>query len=390
MENAFNEILAALPRYRDALLEYRSLLLSNVVMIGEIPSPTFGEEDRARFIKDRFNESGVQDYSSDEENNTIAIIPGTAEKQEGILLVTHLDTVFPEQVDHSITVLPDRIAGPGLADNSLGVAAMVSLPTLLESLGIRLRHNLILLGASQGLGRGNLRGVRLFLQNNHIPILAGVCVEGVRLGRLNSASIGMLRGEFNCTVPEAYDWSRFEAAGAIVILNEIINRVLEIPLPRRPRTSIVFGSIQGGTGYSVIPTHSNLQFEIRSESAQMVQDIRHSFYDIAEEVASQTAAEVAVDVFAERDPGGIHYSHPLVQRSRDVVQALGIEPRRGPSTSELAALIDHGIPAVTIGLTTCDHLNEPDEVVQIEPIYTGLAQLIGILLAIDGGFCHGP
>jgi acetylornithine deacetylase/succinyl-diaminopimelate desuccinylase-like protein len=359
-------------------------------MIGEIPSPTFAEENRARFIKDRFNESGVQDYSSDEENNTMAIIPGTAEQSESILLVSHLDTVFSEQVDHSITVLPDRIAGPGLADNSVGVAALVSLPALLESMDLRLRHNLILLGASQGLGRGNLRGVRLFLQNNHIPTLAGVCVEGVRLGRLNSASIGMLRGEFTCTVPEAYDWSRFEAAGAIVILNEIINRILEIRLPRRPRSSIVFGSIQGGTGYSVIPTHSSLRFEIRSESARMVEDIRHSFHDITEEVAAQTAAEVRVDIFAERDPGGIHYSHPLVQRSRDVLQALDIEPRRGPSTSELAALIDHGIPAITIGLTTCEHLNEPDEIVQIEPLFTGLAQLIGILLAIDGGFCHEP
>ena len=35
----------------------------------------------------------------------------------------------------------------------------------------------------------------------------------------------------------------------------------------------------------------------------------------------------------------------------------------------------------------CEHLAELKETVMIEPIVTGLAQLVGILLAIDGGFC---
>ncbi len=383
----FNQILEQLPGWRDQLAASRDLLLSNAVMIGEIPSGTYHEQARVKFIQDRFVESGVQDYSSDEADNVIAVLPGAAEEPGNILIATHLDNVFDSKVDHTVSLQADTISGPGIADNALGVAAMITLPDFIKALGLTFQDNLILLGASRSLGRGNLEGVRFFLQNSNLPLRAGVCLEGVRLGRLNCASIGMLRGEFKCEVPEEYDWTRFGASGAIVTLNETINRIMEIPLPKRPRTSVVFGSISGGSGYSVAPRQSTLRFEIRSESAETVEDIRQRFHDIADEVAAQTRGKLTVDIFAERVPGGIHYSHPLVQCAHDVMERLDVSPRRGPSTAELAALIDHQIPAITVGLTNCENLNELDEHVEIAPMFTGLAQFIGILQAIDGGFC---
>ena len=63
-------------------------------------------------------------------------------------------------------------------------------------------------------------------------------------------------------------------------------------------------------------------------------------------------------------------------------------PRLSPSTSELSAFIDHRVPAVTVGLTSGEALGQPNETVRIAPIYTGLAQLLGIMLAMDGGYCE--
>jgi metal-dependent amidase/aminoacylase/carboxypeptidase family protein len=230
--------------------------------------------------------------------------------------------------------------------------------------------------------------MRFFLENNEREIKAGVCVEGVRLGRLSFASIGMLRGEISCSVPEEYDWSRFGASGAIVTLNDVINKISAIPLPRRPRSSVVFGSVRGGTSYSTIPSNALLRFEIRSESSEQVSDISQRIEDIADEVRSDTGAEVKVDIFARREPGGITFSHPLARCCRDIMKALGLEPRVAPSTSELAALIDHAVPAVTVGLTRGQSIDKPGESIEIEPTFTGLAQLLGILLAIDGEDCH--
>ena len=38
----------------EKLKKYRELILANLVMVGEIPAPTFNEGERVKFIVDRF------------------------------------------------------------------------------------------------------------------------------------------------------------------------------------------------------------------------------------------------------------------------------------------------------------------------------------------------
>ena len=380
------DIIAMLPYYRDASQVVREILLANLVMIGEIPAPTFEEERRVEFIQNRLTECGLHNVSTDEMGNALGIIPGTTGEQN-ILVVAHVDTVFPATVDHTITLSPDSATGPGVGDNALGVAVVVTLPTLLELLEVELQSDLVLMGASRSLGRGDLDGLRFFLSNAQMPLAAGVGIEGFPLGRLSHDSIGMFRGEISVQVPEAYDWTRFGAVGAIVSLNDVIHRILEIPLPRRPRSTIVLGSVEGGKAYNTISTEALLRFEVRTESEQIGAEIVQHLEDITSDVSSQTGAEVTLDIFAHRRPGGISFQHPLARNARRIMRTLGIQPRRSPSTSELAAFIERDMPAVTIGITYGERQNQPDEMVQIEPMFTGLAQLLGILLAIDGGFC---
>jgi acetylornithine deacetylase/succinyl-diaminopimelate desuccinylase-like protein len=119
----------------------------------------------------------------------------------------------------------------------------------------------------------------------------------------------------------------------------------------------------------------------------MVQELRQRIEDIAAEVSSHNGSEVEIQILAQRKPGGISFSHPLASNARAIMKSLGINPRVSPSTSELSAFIDHGIPALTLGLTNGENLNKPDENIEIEPIYNGLAQLLGVLIAIDRGYC---
>ena len=67
---------------------------------------------------------------------------------------------------------------------------------------------------------------------------------------------------------------------------------------------------------------------------------------------------------------------------------LIVEPDQGHSPSELSELIARNIPAVTLGIThgTKSHKAAPDYVL-IDPILTGVAQLVGVILAIDEGVC---
>ena len=387
VEKEFEGILEQLPDIESQLHDFREVILGNLVMLGEIPAPTFKESERVDFITNRFSELGLLNASTDEVGNGVGILEGE-EGENNILLVAHADTIFSEKIDHTITVHTDRVVGAGVADDSLGLAVLTSLPTILDRLDINLQNDLILMAATRSRGRGNLEGLRFVLDNNKIPIKAGASIEGVQLGRLSHSSIGMLRGEISCNVPEEYDWTRFGDASAILTLNEVINKINDIPLPKRPRTSIVMGSIDGGSSFNQIATNALLRFEIRSESGDMVTEIGYRMEEIVAEVSSRTGDDIELDIFAQREPGGISFSHPLARKTRFIMNALDIKPRIAPSTSELAAFIDHKIPAVTLGITEGDHLQETNETIKIDPMYKGLTQLIGTVLAIDGGFCE--
>ncbi len=386
MAQGLDAILSQLPRFRAAAADLREILLANLVMIAEVPSPTFGEEHRVNLTVERFGEAGLNNSSVDEVGNGFGILPGRR-GDRNILLVAHADTPFAGSIDHTISLRQSRVRGPGVADNSLGVAAIASLPTLLERLDIQLDANIIFMASSRSLGRGNLEGLRFFLGNTDTPIRAGICVEGIQIGRLSHSSVGMLRGEISCSVPEEYDWTRFGATSAIATLNMIINRIYSIPVPRQPLTMIVINSLRGGTAFSMIARQAVLRFEIRSESGDVIHDLEQQFQHLVAEVQSQVGANVTLDTFAHRLRGGIPFAHPLVQNARTIIRTLDIESRVSPSISELSAFIDRQIPAITLGVTTGERQHEVDASVAIEPMFLGMAQIIGVLLAIDGGHC---
>ncbi|MGF1483259.1 MAG: peptidase dimerization domain-containing protein [Opitutales bacterium] len=384
MTDDFEPILSALPDYRQNLQGIREILLANAVMAGEIPAPTFSEEQRTRFLLDRFTECGCQNISTDEAGNAVSIWPGS-QGEGNILVLAHIDTPFASSVDHAVSVQKDRLEGPGIGDNAVGVAAIASLPIVLEKLGIELADNLILLGSTKGLGQGDLGGLRFFLENNQLPIRGAVCVEGVALGRLSYASLGMLRGEIECRVPRSYDWTRFGASGAIGALTRVISGLQAIPLSQDPPANIILGSISGGTAYNTIARKASLRFEVRAEEAGMISTILEQIEEVVEEVQQRYALEVALQVVARRRFAGLPYVHPLVRAVRQVMKTLDIDARISPSVGELALLLEREIPAVTLGLTTGDSIHEFNESIHIEPLFTGLTQLLGVIRMLDSG-----
>jgi len=385
--DSFEDVLASLEHYKQAADGLRDVVLANLAMTSEIPAETFDEKKRIRFLMDRFAECGLNNSSRDEVGNGQAILPGT-DGNNNILLLAHADTVFPETVDHTVSVNSDCVVGPGVADNSLGLAVLETLPTLLQRLNIQLKSNLILMGGVKSLGRGDLAGIKFFLEHNALPISSAICIEGVPLGRLGIDSIGMIRGEIRCRIPDEYDWTRFEAVGAILTMNDVMNELTAITMPSKPRTSIMLGEIRGGTSFNKNATSALLRFEVRSESAEQVQRMERKIKSIVDEIAFKTKSEVTLDILARREPGGIPFGHPMAHCARTILEQLDVDVRISPSTSELCAFIDHGIPAVTVGITDGAHLNELDETVYLKRMSIGLAQLIGLIVAADGEFCN--
>lgn len=369
----------------EALFPLREEILANLVMIGQFPSPTGDEQKRVRFMLDRFVEDGLPEAGADEKGNAVGLLPGRVGNRT-IMLVAHLDTIVPRNIDHNIVVQSDQLIGPGISDNALGAAVISMIPTCLEQLGIELDSNLQLLGSVLSLERGNHGGLRFHLDHTTRPIDFGICVEGVQLGRLNFFSIGTLRGDITCDVRQEISRS-FGSECAIVVLNNIINRLLQIEIPQRPFTKISIGKIRAGVSYDVEPDHAELGFEVNSHSDKLIQRIHREIEDIIAEMEARHAIDANLDCFFRREAGGIPFSHPLVKSVLNVMRILNIEPDQGHSPSELSEFISRGIPAVTLGITAGEKNRKKPDHVMIDPILRGVAQVLGVILAIDGGAC---
>ncbi|MBT6392622.1 MAG: M28 family peptidase, partial [Nitrosomonadales bacterium] len=305
-------LLKDLPTQIDKLKEFRKLVLTDAVLLGEIPSPTFNEEDRIRLTVDRFRENGLVDPEIDEHGNASAILNGT-EGRSSILVMAHADSVFDANTRHVLNVGPDTITGPGISDNAIGLATVVALPKLLEMLGIKFKDDLIFLANTKSLGRGNLNGARYFLDTMKRPIRAGVCVEGASQGRLSYSGLGTLRGEIRLEIPGNYDWNRFGSSGAVGQLTRVINQLLEIPLPKEPKTKMILGGLSCGTTYNKTPKRGTLRFEITSEEDQVIDDLRQKVDDLCEQCSLENGTKVYLEVVAIRPNCGIPFTHPLVK-----------------------------------------------------------------------------
>ncbi len=382
-----NGLLNEIPSRIEKIRQTRDSFLTDAVLLGEIPSPTYGEAERIRTVVDRFRENGLDSPMVDEFGNASAQLAGS-NGESSILIMAHADSVFSPEVRHEIQVGSDSLTGPGIADNALGLAAMISLPRLLQELNIQLNDNLILVANSKSLGRANLEGARGFLETMSLPVRAGICVEGSTLGRLSYSGLGTLRGEITLQVPGDYNWKRFGASGAISHLTGLINQIREIPIPKEPKTQLVFGGLKCGSSYNTSPRQGSLRFEITSEGDEIIGQMENELNEICEQFSAETGTLVAMEVVAKRNNCGIPFSHPLVKTTRSIMQEAGITPQVDPSTGDLNALILGGLPAVTLGLTTVENLREINETVYLDPLYAGIAQLVTLIQAIDQGICE--
>jgi len=382
-----NEFLKNLPAMADEIKTLRNTIITNIVLIGQIPAPTFKEKRRSSLFQERLAEFAVDEVTTDGYRNPIGIIRGTSPEKPPIFLVAHLDTFFERDIVHNYTIKENTITGPGILDNSLGVGVLVSLPIIFERLGLRFESDVVLAGTIQSIGKGNLRGVRHLLKTWPTPIRGAICLEGVELGRLNYFSDGMIRGEIVCSIPEVKGMMYQFTPNAILILNEVINEILSLRLSQRPRARIVLGKIIGGANHGKIAYDATLGFEIRSDSYKMVRSIFNDLKDIIEGIGHENEVDLNIKTISNLKASRLKFNHPLVKNTAAVLKTLGIKPVSKSTESALSIFLSRKISAVTLGITHGERNYTNQATMEIEPMFKGIAQIIGVLKAIDSGVC---
>lgn len=372
------ELLEKIESLPSKLKEYREVLLSNLVLIGEIPAPTGKEEARIDFWLERLTQLGLE-CSTDEIGNAVAILPGKSGKYS-LLITAHVDIPFEATENHTYTLEEDKVWGIGVADNSLGVATLLTLPFLLKKLHIKLENDLILLASVRSLEQGNQEGLKFFLNNTQKQPHCALVLEGVPLGRLNFRSMATFGGEISCQVDR-----KVSQTSAIDIMCSIIQQLKQLPLASEQYTFLTLGTIEGGVSHKYPARKCSLRFQLRSNSDSAIEELIQKIYQILDNISQHPGLSVYLKAIANSAAGGLDSSHPLVLKARKVQTKLNIMPQDNIYSPIISPFIQHGLPTLCLGITNGENLQYPDEFIEIEPCVKGIAQVIGILLLMDRG-----
>jgi acetylornithine deacetylase/succinyl-diaminopimelate desuccinylase-like protein len=120
------EALKRLEQMVDAVVE-------EATRICVIPAPSFGEEERAHYVLGRMRQIGLKDVCLDEDGNVIGFLEGNKSTGHTLLVTAHMDTVYDKNVPLTIYRDANYLYGPGIGDNSLGLASLLSLAHYLVS-----------------------------------------------------------------------------------------------------------------------------------------------------------------------------------------------------------------------------------------------------------------
>lgn len=383
MEKYLNE----LPRFVDQIRKIREIIISNIVLVGQIPAPTFHERGRAERLVERLSDFNADECVIDDYGNPLGIVRGTAADKPSIFVVAHLDTFAETQIDQDYEVSDKVIRGIGVSDNSAAVGVLASLPEIFRRLELVFESDIVLMAPTQCLGRGNLNGIRQLLKHWPDPIRSAVCLETVELGRLNYYSSGMIRGEIDCSIATTIKSGRHHAPNAILVINEVINAILGLRLPQKPRTQIVIGKIAGGFNHGKIAYEAKIGFEIRSDSDEMVEELYGDIRDVVDGVNKSYDVEIQLNRISNLHATQLKHNHPLVKCASRVLERLGVEAECEPSETALSIFLQNKIPAITIGLTRGDNFHQDGAMIEIDPLYKGIAQIPALLMAMDNGVC---
>ncbi len=372
-----------------SLESMRDLVLGNLVLVGQIPAETFYESERAEFVKQRMSEYPNIDCYQDEIGNVVGVIKGKTSERK-IVISASMDTRFASSLDHNININLEKASGPGVANNSLGLATLISLPEIIPNAGLELDSDIILVATTMSLGRGDLQGMRTFINNYPFNIDFVLNLTATTIGRLDHFSQSVVRADITCRVEndEEYSVFGFGQSNAIVIINELINSLLTIPLPNRPKLSMNIGKIRGGDSYSTPCPKATVNLYVRSEDDSQIQKVMENIRECCGDIGSRNQCQFDLEFFGRQHAAGLRFSHPLVKTASRIVEGLKFKPIVAPTNTQIAVPLSRGIPSITLGITTGKQSTIPnDGYIDIPHIQKGMAQVLMLLQEIDKGNC---
>lgn len=350
-------------------------LLDFAIQIQQIPAPTFAEGPRAEFVWDLFAKEKLEDVSMDPLGNVCARLPGKEKKARALIVSAHTDTVFPAGTKLDIREEAGRVYGPGLGDNSLGVAALFGILWGIRERNISLKHDVWFVANVGEEGLGDLRGMRGVVERFGAEVVGYLVLEGLALGHVYHRAIGVRRYRITAKTRGGHSWSDYGNPSAVHELAALVTQLTQIRLPREPRTTMNVGTIHGGTGVNVLAAEAKCELDLRSEDPAVLAKVILQVEEIILNWKHE-GVKIQAEIIGERPAGEIPADHPFVKLALDCVQEQGLEAALTTGSTDANIPLSKNIPAVVMGITTGGGAHTLNEYIDVEPIERGIGSVL--------------
>lgn len=352
-------------------------ILNFAIQIQRIAAPTFHEEERARFVLERFQDEKVGEVFTDAVGNVYARHPG---QRSGfpVVITAHLDTVFQAELNQAAVWKGNRIYGPGIGDNALAVAALFGVLWALEEAPLSLSADLWLVATVGEEGLGNLRGMRSVVDRFGSRVRAYLVLEGMALGQVYHRALGVQRYRLKVETAGGHSWVNFGRPSAIHHLARLIAALDSIPIPASPRTSLNVGVISGGISVNTIASLATAELDLRSEDPTYLAQLSQQILQLVQKSKAE-GVKLSAELIGERPAGQLADDHPLVKLAIECLNEAGIKAIPNIGSTDANIPLSLGYPAIGIGLTYGEGAHTVGESIYTPPLRQGMMQLIGLL-----------
>jgi len=347
----------ALSTARARLAARDESILRSQIVLAEIAAPTGEEGERGAHVAKRFLALGLIDVQVDDAGNVVGRRRGSQDI-EPIVVCAHLDTVFPRGTSLSVQRDGSRLNGPGINDNSRGLAVMLALAEEIDGVRLAPRRPIDFVATTGEEGLGDLRGAKVYFAGRGRDAAAMIALDGAGDERVVTRALGSRRFRVSFVGSGGHSWAAFGSPNAVHAAAGAAARLAALRLPLEPRTTLSVGRIGGGISVNSIPDHAWLEIDLRSTCVTMLDRYEREIH-----LASRAACEeenhrralgtqplsMAIQPIGTRPCGETDVAHPLVRHALATTRLVGREPDLATASTDANVPIARGIPAIAIG-----------------------------------------
>ena len=357
IDQAFTQLMAspAIQKLLDAVRADHDRSIEDLKMLTEIEAPPFKEHRRAEAFLARMKALGLTSAKIDAEGNVVGLRRGTGNGPK-LLISAHLDTVFPAGTDVKVKERDGRLHAPGIADDTRGLAVLLSWLKVLNDNRIQTVGDLMFVANVGEEELGNLRGMKAIFRD-HLDIDGMVGLEPSAPGSVLVLGTASHRYEVTFQGPGGHSFGAFgQVPSAIHGMGRAIAKIADIRTPSFPKTTFTVGTVSGGTSVNTIAPDARMAIDIRSDDmASLLETERKILAAIDEAVVEEnrrwnvSTLSVSTKLIGERPGGRTPPDSPIVEAAIRSNAAFGNRTLLRGGSTDANVPISLGVPAIIVG-----------------------------------------